>query len=245
LAVDLASWNRIHTIYFDLDGTLRHNRPSFIEALSGFIEQLGLPSEVANSRQAHRWLYYYWAQSSELVSDRDDFGEDEDAFWINHSRRYLIASGCHPEQSQKLAPHLTHHMREEYNPEDLVMEEVPTMLQTLKGQGFRLGVISNRRNPFVEQLESLGIGSYFEYSLAAGTIDVWKPDPKIFKHALLEMEVEREGTLYVGDNYFADVIGAQGAGLEAILIDPNNLFPEADCLVIERLPDLESVLDET
>lgn len=244
MAVDLVPRNEIHTIYFDLDGTLRHNRPSFIEALSSFIQQLGLPPEIANSRQAHRWLYYYWAQSSELVSDRDNFGEDEDAFWINHSRRYLIASGCQPVQSQKLAPQLTHYMREEYNPEDLVTEDVLTTLQTLKEQGIRLGVISNRRNPFDEQLESLGIDSYFEYALAAGTIDAWKPDPKIFQHALLEMEVEPEGAIYVGDNYFADVIGAQGAGLQPILIDPNNLFPEADCFVIERLPDLELFLAE-
>lgn len=244
MAADLAPWNGIHTIYFDLDGTLRHNQPSFIEALSAFILQLGLPPEVANSRNAHRWLHYYWAQSPELIKDSEAFDGDETAFWINHSRRYLSASGCRSEQAQEFAPELTQYMREEYTPEDLVVEDVPCMLHTLKKDGFRLGVISNRRKPFDEQLESLGIDSYFEYSLAAGTIDTWKPDPNIFRHALLEMDVEPNGALYVGDNYFADVVGAQSAGLKAVLIDPLNLFPEADCLVIEKLPELGSILAE-
>lgn len=244
MAVELTLLNGIHTIYFDLDGTLRHNQPSFIEALSDFILQLGLPPEIATSRHAHRWLHYYWAQSPELISDSETYADDEVAFWINHSQRYLMASGCQREQANELAPKLTHCMREDYKPEDLVVENVPAMLQTLKKDGFRLGVISNRRKPFEEQLESLGIDSYFEYSLAAGTIDTWKPDPKIFHHALLEMGVEAEGALYVGDNYYADVVGAQSAGLKAILIDPDNLFPEANCQVIESLPELQSILAE-
>ena len=152
MAVDLTPWNGINTIYFDLDGTLRHNRPSFIDALSGFILQLGLPSEVANSRHAHRWLHYYWAQSPELVRDREVYQEDDSAFWINHSRRYLSASGCRSEQALKLAPDLTQCMREEYTPQDLVAEDVPYLLQMLKDNGYRLAVISNRRKPFDEPL---------------------------------------------------------------------------------------------
>jgi HAD superfamily hydrolase (TIGR01509 family) len=244
LAADLIPNNHIDTIYFDLDGTLRHNRPSFIEALSSFILQLGLPSETANSRQAHRWLHYYWANSPELISDREAFNKDEDLFWVNHSRRYLLASGCQPKEATQLAPDLTQCMRDRYTPEDLLADDVPDLLQKLKLSGFRLAVISNRRNPFDEQLETLGIDSYFEYSLAAGTVNSWKPDPMIFQYALNEMEVKPEHAVYVGDNYFADVIGAQSSGMHAVLIDPVNLFPEADCAVIKRLPELEFVLAE-
>ncbi len=244
MAADLISRNNIDTIYFDLDGTLRYNQPSFIEALTSFILQLGLPSEVANSRPAHRWLHYYWAQSPELINDREAFDKDEDLFWVNHSRRYLLASGCQSDEATQLAPDLTQCMRDRYTPEDLLVDEVPSLLQKLKQNGFRLAVISNRRNPFDEQLETLGINSYFEYSLAAGTINTWKPDPMIFQYALKEMEVKPEHAVYVGDNYFADVIGAHSAGMHAVLIDQANLFPEANCAVIERLPELEFVLAE-
>jgi FMN phosphatase YigB (HAD superfamily) len=235
----LISRKVINTIYFDLDGTLRHNQPSFLEALAGYNLQLGLPVEIANSLHGHRWLHNYWAQSPQLITDRKTFGDDEDAFWVNHSRRYLEASGCPPEQALKLAPGLTECMRERYSPVDTLADEADKILAHLQQIGFRLGVISNRSDPFDEQLEALGIRSYFEYSLAAGTIDAWKPDPRIFQHALSQMNVLAEQAVYVGDNYFADVIGARNAGLQPILIDPVNLFPEADCTVIDTIGDLE------
>lgn len=244
MAADLTHINNIETIYFDLDGTLRHNHPSFTEALSVFILQLGFPDKVANSRQAHRWLHYYWAQSPELVEDRERFQEDEDTFWVNHSNRYLLASGCQPEEADRFAAQLTECMRDSYTPKDLLADETPELLDKLKQGGYRMAVISNRRNPFDEQLEALGIQSYFEYSLAAGTIDTWKPDPSIFRHAMHKMSVKPENSIYVGDNYFADIIGAQKAGMHAVLVDPDKLFPEAECPVIDRLPALEYVLTE-
>ena len=234
----MISRKEINTIYFDLDGTLRNNQPSFLEALADYNLQLGLPVEIATSTQGHRWLHQYWAQSQELIADREAFGEDEQAFWINHSRRYLEASGCQPDQAQKLAPQLTQCMRERYSPVDTLVDQASELLDHLQGKGFRLGVISNRSEPFDEQLAALGIHSYFEYSLAAGTIDAWKPDPRIFQHALNQMNVKPAQAVYVGDNYFADVIGAHNAGIRPILIDPVNLFPEADCLVIDSIRDL-------
>lgn len=237
--VELISRKEINTIYFDLDGTLRHNQPSFLEALADYNTQLGLPAEIANSINGHRWLHNYWAQSPQLIADRKTFGDDEGAFWVNHSHRYLEASGCPPDQAQKLAPGLTECMRERYSPVDTLANEADRILDHLQQMGFRLGVISNRSEPFDEQLDALGISSYFEYSLAAGTIDAWKPDPLIFQHALFHMNVQPGEAVYVGDNYFADVIGARNAGLRPILIDPVNLFPEADCTVIDTIADLE------
>lgn len=243
MAADLIHENGIDTIFFDLDGTLRHNRPTFIEALTGYTQELGLPDKIENNRQAHRWLHYYWAQSPELISDQETFDNNDDLFWINHSRLYLLANGYQPKQAIQGAPGLTQCMREGYNPEDIVADEVPDLLENLKTSGFRLAVISNRRNPFDEQLETLGIGSYFEYSLAAGAINAWKPDPVIFQHALTKMGIEPGQAVYVGDNYFADVIGAQRAGMRAVLIDPEGLFPEADCPVIHKISELEFALD--
>lgn len=242
LGVELSRTNGIDTIIFDLDGTLRENSPSFNDAMLGFALQLGLTDESENRRQAHRWLHYYWAQSPELVSDLDtydDFGED---FWTNHARLYLQAYGCQSEQASELAPEITRCMAEEYEPEDGLVEEVPGILESLTEAGFKLAVVSNRRKPFDEQLENLGIHAYFEYTLAAGSINAYKPDPVVFQHALTELGIEPDQGIYVGDNYFADVIGAQRARMQAVLIDPEGLFPEAECPIIERLDDLQMVL---
>ena len=74
--------------------------------------------------------------------------------------------------------------------------------------------------------------------LASGEVGVHKPDPGIFAVALDRMGVQAEESLYVGDNYWADVEGAQQACLTPVLLDPERLFPEADCLVLHSVSDL-------
>jgi putative hydrolase of the HAD superfamily len=242
--VELFHREEIETILFDLDGTLRENKPTFNQALISFAQRLGFQSHAENKRKAHRWLHYYWAQSPELMDDLEQYGKYDDPFWINHSRLYLLSYGCQPELAAELAPSLFHCMRDEYEPEDALNGEVANLLGSLIDSGFKLGVLSNRTEPFDEQLRELGIHSYFEYYLAAGTINTWKPDPAIFHYALNDMGLEPGQMLYVGDNYFADVVGSSRAGVQPILLDPESLFPEADCPVIETIGELRSVLDK-
>jgi FMN phosphatase YigB (HAD superfamily) len=47
-----------------------------------------------------------------------------------------------------------------------------------------------------------------------------------------------ERSLYVGDNYYADVVSSRAAGLTPVLLDPERIFPEADCRVIDGLTEL-------
>jgi FMN phosphatase YigB (HAD superfamily) len=49
-------------------------------------------------------------------------------------------------------------------------------------------------------------------------------------------------SLYIGDNYWADALGAQRAGVTPVLFDPHHVFPEADCRVLVRIADLLELL---
>jgi HAD superfamily hydrolase (TIGR01509 family) len=242
LEVFLLSKNGISTILFDLDGTLRHNRPSYNQAFCDYMCQLGAPDSPENRRSAMRWLHYYWAQSQEMLADREKYGEQVEAFWTNHARLGLIAFGCPADRAETLAPELYSLMVEDYQPENWVPDDVPVMLQALKDGGFKLGVVSNRTHSFLEELENLGIQDYFDCAFAAGELNSWKPEPEIFLHALRHLGIEAHETIYVGDNYYADILGAQQAGLQPVLLDPERIFPEADCLVIQAIGDLESIL---
>ncbi|MBI5080589.1 MAG: HAD hydrolase-like protein [Chloroflexi bacterium] len=51
-----------------------------------------------------------------------------------------------------------------------------------------------------------------------------------------------DSTVYVGDNYFIDIIGARNVGITPILIDPENIFPDAECKVIRTLKELRSLV---
>jgi putative hydrolase of the HAD superfamily len=105
-------------------------------------------------------------------------------------------------------------------------------------------MLSNRSQTYEEELETLGLAGYFEFALAAGEVDVWKPDPWIFRYALNRLGTQPGETLYIGDNYYADVIGAQRAGLEPILVDPSGVFPEVECTVIHNISELCELLDQ-
>jgi FMN phosphatase YigB (HAD superfamily) len=49
-------------------------------------------------------------------------------------------------------------------------------------------------------------------------------------------------TMYIGDNYFADIVGSRRAGLMPVLYDPISLFPDADCAVIKSFAELPELL---
>jgi FMN phosphatase YigB (HAD superfamily) len=50
--------------------------------------------------------------------------------------------------------------------------------------------------------------------------------------------------MYVGDNYFADVVGARSAGLRPVLYDPRGIYPYATCEVIQSFNQLADLLKQ-
>ena len=234
----------IRAVLFDLDGTLRHSQPTFMQAFLQIAGSLQVDLSPENSRQASRWLHYYWAQSRELLADWPTYLEQPQHFWANHARLLLLAMGCGEAESTSLSTGIAGRMQDSFKPEDQVLPDVPSTLMHLKSAGYRLGVVSNRRKPYDEQLAALGLQEYFELWLYAGDLERWKPNPEMFAIALQQLDLPAQAVVYVGDNYFADVLGAQGAGLWPILLDVDNLFPEAGCPVIPRMGDLPALLQE-
>jgi len=238
----LQATNGIRAVLFDLDGTLRHSNPGYNQTFVRFARRLDAPELPGMAVKVMRFLHYYWAQSPELLSDLETYPSMQDAFWSNHARRALLAMGCTPEQAGHLAPGVSSSMLSEFDPEDWVPPDVPQTLTTLKQAGYRLAVVSNRSRSYDELLQSLGLDRYFEFALAAGDYEAWKPEPQIFHLAVERLGVSASETLYVGDNYYADVIGAQRARLNPVLIDPENIFPEADCPSIRSIGELPGLL---
>ena len=65
-----------------------------------------------------------------------------------------------------------------------------------------------------------------------------KPDAAIFHLSLEQLKLAPHEAVYVGDSYGHDVLGAQAAGLQAILLDPLGLHPQSESLRIRALGDL-------
>jgi putative hydrolase of the HAD superfamily len=234
--------NGIKTILFDLDGTLRLNQPSGWEFIIPHALTLGLPVQPGSRQRAARWEHEYWAGSPDLSADLSAYPEGTREFWRNYSRRQLVSLGADEQRAGELAPLLSKYMEENYRPESVPAPAVEPALQSLKQAGFKLGVVSNRDNPFADELERIGLGAYFDFSMAGGEVRMFKPEPGIFEVALRRIGSSAPEAVYVGDNYYADVVGARNAGLHPVLYDPHGIYPDADCAVMQSFGQLTDIL---
>jgi len=231
----------IKAIFFDLDGTLRHNLPSGGEFFAAYIVQLGLPLSNENRLLGQRWEHYYWANSIDLKTDKETFNAENGDFWRHYGKRQLVAFGFSTHQASELGPKISQYMEEYYRPQSIVPDDVKRLLPTLRERGYKLAVISNRDMPFQKEIEELGLATYFDLALAGGEVNAWKPEPDIFLHACQRLGVTPAQSVYVGDNYFADVVGSRNAGMQPVLYDPRGIFPDAGCPTFksfDELPDL-------
>lgn len=238
----MSSPGAIRTVFFDLDGTLRHKRPMTSDAMLAFALQTGIDDSPEKRHEVAVWEHYYWGRSEELLGDIEAHDGFNEGFWENYVIRHLQVYGCDNACIEQLAPVITRFMQEEYAPEIYVEPDAPETLQRFRDAGFNLGLLSNRREPCQETLEELGLSAYFELVLVAGEVGAWKPDTPLFEHALARFGIAPQEAVYIGDNYFTDILGARAAGLQAILYDPHAVFPDADCPVITRLGELQVLL---
>jgi putative hydrolase of the HAD superfamily len=233
----------INAIFYDLDGTLRFNDPPWRDIFADEAARRGVPIGAEGRLRTARWEHYYFSGSDEIQMDRIAFPNSE-AFWLNYGRRQLVALGASPDLAEKLALPLREYMNKNHHSTDTLMPGVQHALTTLKKTGIILGVISNRDTPYLEYLQQIGLADYFDFSLAAGEVQSWKPDKAIFEHALRMVGVAAEETVYVGDNYFADVVGARNAGMKPILIDTHGVFDQPDCPVVASHLQLLELLEQ-
>ena len=103
-----------------------------------------------------------------------------------------------------------------------VYDDVRGILQTLRAQGVRLGIISNWTGDLEDVLERVGLRSSFDFALDSARLGYEKPHGEIFDEALRRTGVEPASAVHIGDSPEHDVDGALAAGLRAILLDRNN-----------------------
>jgi putative hydrolase of the HAD superfamily len=133
-------------------------------------------------------------------------------------------------------PHIRHHP-----------EAVP-VLETLKQQGMRIGLLSNTHWPrgFHEHfLERDGLAGLIDVRLYTSEMEHVKPHPSVFRAALDALGGAEPGrSVFVGDRLHDDVHGARSAGMRAVWIrnswtDGFDADPDA---VIDSLTELPAVI---
>lgn len=115
-------------------------------------------------------------------------------------------------------------------------ETLPT-LQKLKRAGFGIGLISNWDPSARDVLSQTGIDKYLDFAVISSEVKVEKPNEEIFYYGLKKADVSPEESMYIGDNYYDDVLGSQRVGMDSMLINPYGR------LGIEEVKDVPIIRD--
>jgi putative hydrolase of the HAD superfamily len=97
-------------------------------------------------------------------------------------------------------------------------------LSRLTELGVGLGVISNWDASAKPILGECGLLDYFDPCIISSEVGVSKPSEAIFRLALAESGIDPSRCLYVGDNYYDDVVGAAKVGMDAVIVNRYGSF---------------------
>ncbi|MGE0823476.1 MAG: HAD family hydrolase [Candidatus Binatia bacterium] len=222
----------LSTILFDAGGTLVYLDYFF---LSRELRRFG----IAVSPRAIRRAEY--AAKAEIDRRMLQAVHDTDE---TRRRPYFAALFDDLGVASSLADELIEHLGKIHKRNNLwrvMLPSTPPVLQELRAQGLTLGVISNSDGRIAMILENCGVADFFDVVIDSHEVGVEKPDPYIFRLALIHLQKSAEQALYVGDIYSIDVVGAERTGLQAVLLDTLGCYSSVRCRKIRHLRELLAI----
>jgi putative hydrolase of the HAD superfamily len=106
-----------------------------------------------------------------------------------------------------------------WDPARILAAHTHPLLESLRGEGMKLGLVSNAFDPgwlLHRDLEQMGLAQRLDFSVFSSEVGMRKPHPEIFERALEALEVEPERALFVGDRLYEDVRGAAEVGMRTV-----------------------------
>jgi putative hydrolase of the HAD superfamily len=232
----------LRAVFLDIGDTVMRPNPSWEHIYAIAFEEQGVEVELEALRDALRAAYHHggWGfeggfEPSEETSYRRTVEIDQmaiselglgpmpDSFFRRLSELFLVVSNWH------------------------VFPDVMPALDALQERGLTIGAVSNWVWQLPELMHSLELVSHFDFITASARVGFEKPHPEIFRHALEQAGAKPSEAIHVGDHLDADVAGARGVGIGAVLIDRRGRFkPEqipAEVPVIATLTELLPLVD--
>src|SRR5215831_19292404 len=213
-------------IFFDVGNTLLFpNRPRMLAPL---------PKEKHPSLEAWQALERRTKKEFDdgLISSKIDHG-----FWWTFHTHLLNQLDVFDEAARD---ELVVHTQNSAN-WDQILPGTRESLERIK-QRYATAVISNADGRIDAVLTRCGICDCFASITDSGNVGHEKPHPEIFAAALREMKADPAESLYVGDVYSVDFLGAQNAGMQAVLFDVAGAYRDREFPRVGSLPELETWL---
>lgn len=219
---------KLKTIFFDIGNTLLFPTRSTILAS---LDKRGLMPTL------EQWHAIERATKKKFDEIMQHGGPVDHGFWFMFYRQLLEENGI---QDDSIRDALVEATRSSANWGDIR----PGTRKALDriGRRYPLAVISNADGKIAALLARCGIADCFASITDSGVVGCEKPDAAIFQAALRAMNADPEHSLYVGDVYSVDYLGATRAGMQAVLFDVSGAYREANLPRVESLEELETKL---
>jgi putative hydrolase of the HAD superfamily len=208
----------LKAVAFDLWETLITDTPAASRAqerirLERMADILGRPAESIESAYRHVWhrcQELYWSRDEDIPCRRQ----------VEHFLEGLEIDADEPTL-----------VALEYAYANAAVESLPSVVAgaddvvaSLKERGFRIGLISNTgRTPgsaLRQILDHLGLAASIDAMVFSNEHGVCKPQRSIFEALRQSLDVAYEEMMFVGDNLYVDVHGAQRCGMVGVHFIP-------------------------
>lgn len=230
--------NTIKHVFFDLDNTLWDFRKNAKFALA----ELYIKYDVENKHGfSFDEFHPYYHQSNEglwaQIRDKEITKEELRA------RRFKQAFENLGINDDNLASIFEEEYMETITNYNEVVDGAMELLEYLKPK-YSLHIITNG---FIEvskrKIESSDLKNYFETVTYADELKVLKPDPRIFSFAMDKSDAKKEDSIYIGDDWIADAVGANKFGMSSIFFDRlNDNFSMENVPTIKHLDEVRNYL---
>jgi len=126
-------------------------------------------------------------------------------------------------------------------------EDVPDVLRALHASGLKIGLISNTERSLTAFQTHFALDGIFAAAVSSYDHGYMKPHRSIFEAALRQVAAEPHEAVMVGDSLPADIEGARGLGMRAVLVSRSGVAGHTracpdDVPVIRSLRELPALL---
>jgi len=228
----------IKAIFFDWFNTLAHFEPPRHQLYSQAFREFGieLPPEKVMRGILIADQYFFEENAKSPVAERSP--KEQARVYIHYPKTILTEAGV--KAPSELPLKILKRVREQFKGVAFALfDDVLATLKTLKRQNFILGLLTNLDRDMAPTCRELGLEPYLDFVVTSKEAGADKPNPPIFLAALDKAGVNASEAIHVGDQYKLDVIGARAVGINPILIDRYDIYPDvSDCPRIHSLAEL-------
>ena len=226
----------VRAIFFDIGDTLVFDKPDMTERFWWATQACGIEynkDDLSHGlRKAEDYVLEHYIHGIALSDPR---------LLREGAARWLIALGV----VDRLDDEAWEKLLETYKAIEfqrmLHPDAIPLILE-LKSRGFKIGVISDWEDSLAALLEEMTLQHHLDALAVSAVVGCTKPDPRLFREGLRQVNVPAPEALHVGDFYELDVAGAFEARMQALLYDWREREPDAECPRVTTFGELQNYL---